>query len=36
MRRLNFLLTGHLAVLLLSCNQRGQNIENKIVVKIDT
>ena len=36
MRRLNFLLTGLLAVLLASCNQRVQNIENKPAVKIDT
>ena len=36
MRRLNFLLTGLLAVLLASCNQRMQNIENKPAVKIDT
>ena len=32
MRRLNFLLTGLLAVLLASCNQRVQNIENKPAV----
>ena len=36
MRRLNFLLTGLLAVLPASCNQRVQNIENKPAVKIDT
>ncbi len=36
MRRLDFLLTGFLAVLLTSCGQRVQNTDSKPAVKIDT